>query len=81
MFSWAKQFKNVLCRVCTKKLINLKLRKMSILALNFYFLGQNKLKMGFSNLNILKKDLIMQDMVIRVVEFSSGEYKNRNIFA
>ena len=38
--------------VRTKKLINIKVRKMSILAENYTLLGQNRQKMGFSNLNV-----------------------------
>ena len=42
---------------------------MSILALNYTFLCQNRLKMGFSNLNLLQKaaeGCLMQDWVFRL---------------
>jgi hypothetical protein len=42
---------SVLCSVPTKKLINIKVRKIAISSLKYTFLGQNRLKMGFSNLS------------------------------
>ena len=48
--------------VRTKKLISIKVRKMSILAfLNYTFLSQNR-----PNLNLLRKDDSMQDWVLRL---------------
>jgi hypothetical protein len=46
MFLWAKKYIirfSAHCRVRTKKLINIKVRKMSILAMKCTFLGQNRL--------------------------------------
>ena len=39
---------------------------MSILAFHFTFLDQNRLKMRFSNLNALRKGLLMQDLIFRI---------------
>ena len=44
----------------------IKVRKMSILAFHFTFLDQNRLKMRFSNLNALRKGLLMQDLIFRI---------------
>ena len=61
------KFKNsVHCSIPTKKLINIKVRKTSILALNNTFLGQNKLKMELSNLSVPQKESLMQDRVSRL---------------
>jgi hypothetical protein len=49
IFMWANKSLHL---VRTKKLINIKVRKMSILAENYTLLGQNRQKMGFSNLNV-----------------------------
>ena len=50
----------------TKKLIHIKVRNISFLALKYTFLGQNRLKMGFSNLNVLQNGPLMQDWVFRL---------------
>ena len=39
---------------------------MLILALNYTFLGHNRLKMGFSKVSVLKKGLLMQDVVFKL---------------
>ena len=55
------QRKNI---VWTEKLTYLyKCEKNVNLALNCTFLSQNRLKRGFSNLNVLQKGLLMQDCV------------------
>ena len=64
IFSWQNKSEIrifVLFSIRTWKLINLQVIKISILALNYTFWSQNRLKMEFSNLNVL------QDWVLRLV--------------
>ena len=58
IFSWEKT-NCVHCSAHTKKLINLKVRKMSILALSFNYLDQNRVKTGFSNLSVCQYGLLI----------------------
>ena len=53
-----------------KKLININVN----FSFRLYFMCQNRLKMGFSNLSVLQKGLLIQDWLFRLGRIAVDQY-------